>query len=67
MWHARISMDEISEARFLGKNNVVLDVQYDCCAYIVYVASMMCALVALLIYIACVLVIYPMLCIGWYK
>ena len=41
-------MDEILEARFLGKDNVVLDVRYYYCAYIVYVAhvaSMMCELV----------------------
>jgi len=49
-------MDEILQARFLGKNNVVLDVRYYCCAYVVYVvhvASMMCALVVLRIYSMC--------------
>ena len=44
------------EARFLGKNNADLDVRYYCCAYVVYVvyvSSMMCALVVVRIYSMC--------------
>ena len=54
--HARISMYEILEARFLGKDSVVLDVWYYCCAYdvyVVHVSSMMCAHVVLCIYSVC--------------
>jgi len=69
--HARISMDEIPEARFLGKDNVVLYVWYYCYAYVVYVvhvASMMCALVVLCIHNMCTYylfnVMYRMVQIG---
>jgi len=34
-------MDKTLEARFLGRDNVVLDVWYYCCAYVVNVASVM--------------------------
>jgi len=57
-------MDEILEAMFLGKNNVVLDVWYYCFAYIVYVvyvSSMMCALVVLRIYSMCTCYFYNVL------
>jgi len=30
-------MDKTLEARFLGRDSVVLDVWYYCCAYVVYV------------------------------
>ena len=56
MRHARISMDEIPKVSFLGKDSVVLDVWYYCCAYVVYVvhvASMMCALVVFCIHNVC--------------
>ena len=64
-------MDEILEARFLGKDSVVLDVWYYCCAYVVYVvhvASMMYALVVLCIHSKCTCylcnVMYMMVQIG---
>ena len=67
-------MDEISEARFLGKDSVVLDVWYYCYAYVVYVvhvASMMCALVVLCIHKMCTCylcnVMYRMVQIGLYE
>ena len=49
-------MDEIPEARFLGKDNMVFDVWYYYCEYIIYVVHvsyMMCAQVMLCIYSAC--------------
>ena len=43
-------MDKTLEVRFLGKDSVVLDVWYYCCAYVVHVASMMlCACVVVCI------------------
>ena len=62
-------MDEIPEARFLSKDNMVFDVWYYCYSYVVYVvhvASIMCAL-SVLYYIASVHVIYSMLLIVWHK
>ena len=44
------------EARFLGKDNMVLDVWYYCCTYTVYVVHvsyMMCAHAVLCIYSVC--------------
>jgi len=49
-------MGKTLETRFLGKDNVVLDVWYYCYAYVVYVvhvASMMGALVVLCIHSMC--------------
>jgi len=49
---------ETLEARFLGIDNVVLDVWYYYCAYVVHVASMMCAHVMLCIYSVCICCLY---------
>lgn len=54
MWHSKISMDKTLEAGLLGRDNVVLHVWYYFCAYIVYVASMMCVLVVLCIHSMCI-------------
>lgn len=40
--HARISMDKTLEARFLGRDNVVLDMWYDYCSYVIYVVHIAC-------------------------
>jgi len=48
-------MDKTLEARLLGRDNVVLDVWYYCCAY---VASMMCAHAVLCIYSVCTCCLY---------
>ena len=37
-------MDKTMEARFLGRDNVILDVRYYCCAYVVYVVHVAYAL-----------------------
>ena len=64
-------MNKTLEARFLGKESVVLDVWYYCGAYVVYVvhvASMMCALMVLFIHSMCTCylcnVMYRMVQIG---
>ena len=45
--HVGKSMDKTLEARLLGRDSVVLDVTYYCCAYVVYVVHftivMLCA------------------------
>jgi len=66
--HDRISMDEIPEARLLGKDNMDLDVWYYYYAYVVYVvyvvhvASMMCELVVLCIHSMCTCYLCNVIC-----
>ena len=64
-------MDEIPEPRFLGKDNMFLDVWYYCYEYVLYVvhvASMMCEIMVLCIHTMCTCylcnVMYMMVQIG---
>jgi len=45
--HVGTSIDKTLGARFLGRDSVLLDVRYYCCAYVVYVvhvvSMMLCA------------------------
>ena len=41
-------MDKRLEARFLGKDNVVFDVWYYCCAHVGYVMLCACSFVEIL-------------------
>jgi len=55
-WHVRISMDgkKTLEARFLGKGNMVLDVQCYCGVYVIYsviVPMVMCNVICSTVYI----------------
>lgn len=66
--HAGTSIYKTLRVNFIARDNVLLDVRYYCCAYVVYVvnvASMMCVH-ACCVYIACVHVVYEMLCTWWY-
>jgi len=54
-------MDKTLEARFLGTDNVLLDVRYYCCAYVVHVASVMIVCMQYRAYVVCVHV-YEILC-----
>ena len=55
--HARVSMDKTWEARFLGKDSMVLDVwyyYYEYVVYVLYISYMMCAHAVLCIHIMCI-------------
>jgi len=62
-------MDKTLEARLLGRDNMVLDVWYYYCAYVVYVVMLLCDVVHMWCcpYIVCLHFVYGMLCTAWYK
>ena len=60
-------MNKTLEEKFLGKDSVVLDVWYYCCAYVVYVlhvTSVMILHMKYCAYVECVHVVYAILCTG---
>ena len=60
-------MNKTLEARFLGKDSMVSDVWYYCCAYFLYVVHVETMMIVHLQYCAhvvCVHVFYAILCKG---
>jgi len=56
LWHAGTSVDKTLEARLLGRDSVVLDVWYYCCANVVYVVHVACVMLCTcgFLYVYCV-------------